>query len=218
MKLRILLVVAFVNICSFVKCQIAYPAGEITDARDGKRYQTINIDNTTWLTENMKYETENAVIILNNEYGINTDGYYYPHEEASHVCPAEFRLPEEKDWEKYVELVLELKKVPKDSIEYFKIGKRKNRSKGMTAHIDQFNFFNDPNPLKLEVSGIIQGNKLVSDGAMSFWTRKGGTNDIKYHVHIESNSAYNHTHKHHIVTRKKKKRKFLVRCVKSIND
>jgi len=41
--------------------------------------------------------------------------------------------------------------------------------------------------------------------------------DSKYHLHIEKQEYVDHSHKHYITTSQKKlKRKFVVRCVKSV--
>ena len=43
-----------------LKCQVIHKKGEIIDVRDGKVYQTIMIDSTIWLAENMKFKTANC--------------------------------------------------------------------------------------------------------------------------------------------------------------
>lgn len=189
--------------------QQAYVTGKITDARDGKIYNTVIINNTTWLSENMKFETENHHISGANDYGINADDYYYPLEENNSVCPDGFRIPKMSDWEAYINFIIGLKNIPKDSIKYFE---EKNVS-GIHEGYNHLLLFDEPNPLNLRESGLIQGSKLISDEAMNFWSREDGSDDTKYHFHILTNYYFNHTHKHHIKARKKKKRKFVVRCV-----
>lgn len=214
MNLRILFMLIGLVFWSFAFGQTDFLRGEITDTRDGKTYETVQIADVTWLLDNMKYKTENAVILEGSENGISIEGYYYSHEEADNVCPSGFRLPKQKEWTDYLDLLLELKDIPEDSIVFIESYKKNHGGWGMEYPHKELTFFEEPNPLQLKVSGIIQGNKFLNDGAMSFWTRKEGTEEIKYHIHIESNSFYNHYHKHHIISRKKKRRKFLVRCVK----
>lgn len=209
MKVRMLLIILSVNLCAVAYSQDVYTKGKITDVRDGKTYQTITIDNTTWLTENMRYETENHDISGNNSYGIKSDNYYYPYEEADAVCPAEYRIPKLSEWEAYIKFIIDLKDIPQDSIEYFE---HKSGS-GIIEAYNKLLLFDEPNPLNLRESGLIQGSKLLSDEAMNFWSRVDGSDDTKYHLHVLTNYYLNHTHKHHIKARKKKKRKMLVRCV-----
>jgi len=214
MKFKMFFIIYLLS-SSLVKGQTPYTAGEITDVRDGKTYQTIKIDNTVWLAENMKYKTENSDSLVKNDLGLIMDGYYYPYEETDKVCPNNFVIPKESDWEDYIQFLIELKNIPKTSIERFSSSNRKATGSGMMVSDNKLQLFDDSNPLNLEISGVIQGDKLISDGALTFWSRKDNLNDSKYHFHIFSNDYSNHTHKHHIIAKKKKKRKFVVRCVKT---
>ena len=209
MKVRLFLISLCLNLCVIVQSQETYTKGEITDARDGKIYKTVTIGNTIWLAENMRFTTPNFDVSGINEYGIKPDDHYYPYEEADSVCPADFRIPKMKEWEAYIKYIMELKNIPEDSIQYFD-------AKNVSGIIESYNkllLFDEPNPLSLRESGLIQGSKLISDEAMNFWSRVDGSSDTKYHLHILTNYYFNHTHKHHIKARKKKKRKMLVRCV-----
>ena len=53
-----------------LKCQVIHKKGEIIDVRDGKVYQTIMIDSTIWLAENMKFKTEQEQF-WNGSFGDN---------------------------------------------------------------------------------------------------------------------------------------------------
>ena len=217
MKTNTNLVILFLVISSSIYGQTNIERGEITDVRDGNKYQTVTINNTIWLAENMKFKTENSYILIDNANRLKSEGHYYPMEESEKVCPDGYRIPIESEWEEYVQILMELKNVPMDSIEYISLTNRQGSSKEMKNPIRELTFFEEPNPLNLKATGIIQGNKHLIDGAMSFWSRKDGSNDLKYHLHIEDNFYSNHSHKHHIIARKKKKRKFHIRCVKNIN-
>ena len=217
MKTNTILVILFLVISSSIYGQTNIERGEITDVRDGNKYQTVTINNTIWLAENMKFKTENSYILVDNTSSFKSECHYYPMEESEKVCPNGFRIPKESEWEEYVKILMELKNVPMDSIEYISLSNRQGSSKEMKNPISKLTFFEEPNPLNLEATGIIQGNKHLIDGAMSFWSRKDGSNDLKYHLHIEANLYSNHSHKHHIIARKKKKRKFHIRCVKNNN-
>jgi hypothetical protein len=43
-----------------LKCQVIHKTEEIIEVRDAKVYQTIMIDSTIWLAENMKFTTANT--------------------------------------------------------------------------------------------------------------------------------------------------------------
>ena len=205
--------ISFAMTFSHIQGQTALPVGEIVDSRDGQTYQTVTVNNTIWLSENMKYKTPNSITVDNNEYG---NSYFYPHDEADDVCPNEFRIPTENEFKAYFETLLELKNIPKNSVEYFTAKKKNNAGWGMSNRMEELQLFEEPNPLNLKESGIFQGNKFSQDGALSFWSRKAETSDTKYHFHIESDYFFNHTHKHNIITSKKKQRRFVIRCVKTV--
>ena len=73
----------------------------IVDARDNKKYYTVQIGDQEWLRQNLSYSGEN------NEIGIpfrdaevmsKVFGRYYTWEEAQSVCPEGWELPSEADW------------------------------------------------------------------------------------------------------------------------
>lgn len=214
MEFRLLLTMCVLGIGINLQGQENYEKGNMIDTRDGKAYQTIKINNTTWLAENLKFKTENSVFIDKNAFGINTDGYYYPYEETDEVCPLGFVIPNETDWEDYIQFLVELKNIPDSSIKHFSSSTKRATGSGIIVSDDKLQLFEDPNPLNLEISGVLQGDKLLSDDALTFWSRKDDLNDSKYHFHIFPNNYSNHTHKHNIIAKKKKKRKFVVRCIK----
>lgn len=217
MKNKLIITLCFFGIGLTTNCQDLFTKSTITDDRDGKEYKTIQINNTIWLAENMKFKTENSVIILENELGIDTDGFYYPFEEADKVCPNGFDIPKESDWNEYVNFLLELKSIPESSAIYSSHSSRRVTGTSMKVMHKPFSYFDNPNPLNLKISGMIEGGHLVSFGALNFWSRKDDSSDIKYHLHIQYNEYGNHSHKHHVQTRNKKKiRKFAVRCVKQV--
>ena len=91
MKKRILYFVCFSLLGLIAHSQSIFNYETITDERDSKTYRTIELNNTVWLAENMKYQTTHSENHeLNN---IELDGYYYPMEEIDEVCPIGFRIP-----------------------------------------------------------------------------------------------------------------------------
>lgn len=219
MKIKLLCTVSIICLSLTSFSQELHSEGEIIDARDGKVYQTVKILNTVWLAENMRFKTKKSVSIDKNDVGIDVEGYYYPYDETDDVCPAGFEIPKDSDWNEYRDYIFILKDVPKSAVEYNTTSKKK--VSGIAAHIsdETFSFFEEPNPLKLKISGTLQGSELLQDEAFNFWSRMDDNVDPKYHLHITKEGYGNHTHKHHIETKKdKKRRKFVVRCIKSKVD
>ena len=163
----------------------------------------------------MKFKTEKSDSITNMVHGIDLAGYYYPYEETNKVCPLDFRIPTINEWEKYVRFLLELKSIPDTLIEYNKIENGLDSYSGFIVLLDGFEFYDEPNPLNLQESRQIQGSKMRGAGELNFWIRNGESTDFKHHVHIYSNHIWNHSHNHHIEDKKRKKRKFVVRCIRN---
>lgn len=76
----------------------------ITDSRDGKTYKVIEFEGTTWMAENLDYETEYSKVNTECEKRGLKCGLLYNWRDAvnggdgySELCPSGFRLPEEKD-------------------------------------------------------------------------------------------------------------------------
>jgi len=159
MKTKIIITLCILSIGISARCQEVISVGEIIDAREGKTYKTVKINNTVWLAENMKYKTNHSVAIAENDLGIDTDGYYYPYDEADKVCPADFELPKDSDWQAYVEYILDLKDIPESSLEHFTHTSKKVRGIGASVSDGSFSFFEGPNPLHLKESGMLQGDK-----------------------------------------------------------
>ncbi len=219
MKIKLIITICLLGVGFTSECQELFSKSKITDDRDGRIYKTVQINNTIWIAENMKFKTENSDIILENDLGIETDGYYYPYNESDEVCPSGFEIPKEAHWKEYVDFILKIKNIPESSTKHSSFSSRKVTGTSFRILNDTFNYFEDSNPLNLQKSGMTQGGKLIFDQAMNFWSRKDNLNDSKYHLHITQNEYGNHSHKHHVITRKnKKRRKFVVRCVKIIGQ
>lgn len=209
MRILLIFLICLSSNVSSIEAQIDYVFGKITDNRDGKVYETIQLDSTIWLTENMQYKTESSDSFVIDNQGFDMEGYYYPYDESYNVCPNHFRIPKLSEWRSYVNILMEMKNIPKTEIKY----NDTEDANEIVVSNEQLNIFEDPNPLKLKKSGYIEGTFISAIETMNFWIRRDGSPDFKYHVHISSNNFGNHTHKHHIIDKKKKKRKFVVRCV-----
>lgn len=186
------------------------------DERDGKSYPVITIGSTVWMAQNMKYQTANSENHEDNNLGVALDGFYYPYEELDQVCPDDFRLANSSDLKKYVEYLMELKGISDSSIEFFKSKKKGDVFVGLNDPDKLLHPFEDPNPINLKGLGHTQNGKMVALGSLNFWMKYDQSDDAKYHVHMDESGYAIHTHKHHIIDKKKKLRKFSVRCVREV--
>jgi len=193
--------------------QISKNPGELLDTRDGKVYQTIEVGNTIWLTENMRFETTESENHEINSFGDIVNSYYYPYEELDEVCPSGYRLPTSIEWKEYVKLLMELKHIPNSYIEFKRLHRKGDDFETAQFKDQKLKPFESPNPLKLKAFGHTRSGKIVVLGTMNIWMQFEDYSDAKYHLHLNPWGYSIHTHDHHITTKKKKLRKFSVRCV-----
>lgn len=206
----------FILLSSFSTSQLILRQGDFVDTRDGKTYQTFTLDSRVWIAENMKFKTPGAEIHDENDQGIKPDGYFYPFQEINEVCPCEFRIPTTSDWEAYFAFLLELKNISDLSTEYVGFDKRDEHFVACDVSDNQLKPFQEPNPLQLKDHGHTQDGELVGIGSMNFWIKHYGSADPKYHLHLMRSGFNIHSHEHHITKKKRKLRKFSVRCVKDL--
>lgn len=67
-----------------------------TDTRDGKKYWAIDIDGTSWMSQNLGWRGAGAPF-YNSEVMANVLGQYYSWEAAQNACPEGWHLPSEND-------------------------------------------------------------------------------------------------------------------------
>lgn len=86
----------------FIKEKATLKTGTFTDNRDKKEYGIVEINNTSWMSDNLNFFTNGTSICRNN---IRTDcelfGRMYNIEIASSGCPDGWRLPTSAEW-KYI--------------------------------------------------------------------------------------------------------------------
>jgi uncharacterized protein (TIGR02145 family) len=110
---KIKLLVLAILICSY-----GFSQEKFTDKRDGEVYEIVTIDNTTWLAENLRFETKEGSESWRIRDGVNkyyspkwkqdgskdkTHGRYYSYEAALKACPTGWTLPEDSDFAKLSE-------------------------------------------------------------------------------------------------------------------
>ncbi len=85
---------------------VAYvPVTTLTDNRDGNIYQLVEIGNQVWMKENLRYKNEYSAAPNDDQELVAEYGLVYRTHIASGVgvCPEEWHLPSQVDWEKLIQ-------------------------------------------------------------------------------------------------------------------
>lgn len=92
----------FCNSCIF---RIRAYDNRLVDRRDDQIYSTIDINNKTWMAENLNYSPKNGSSVCPGllDEGCKTYGRLYDLKTAKSVCPSGWRLPSEGDWEELIQ-------------------------------------------------------------------------------------------------------------------
>jgi len=84
---------AFFCLFTSVNGQVAF-----IDKRDNRRYQTIDIGQQTWFSENLKFKTEKSLCYKRKGKNCEDFGRLYRYDELDEVCPESYRVPNVEDW------------------------------------------------------------------------------------------------------------------------
>jgi len=89
---------AFLLLCVCVGFVFAQVRGTFTDPRDGRNYQTVNINGTVWMARNLNFEMGSSACYNNVSGDCGLDGRLYNWDDAMSACPSGWRLPNNEDW------------------------------------------------------------------------------------------------------------------------
>jgi uncharacterized protein (TIGR02145 family) len=91
--------------------------GKFNDPRDGQIYNTVEIDNQTWFSENLNFETTNSWWYDNDPANGDIYGRLYTWDAAMTACPTGWHLPSDDEW-KELEIYLGMSQAEADNIEW----------------------------------------------------------------------------------------------------
>ena len=91
-KLAVMVVLVGIN----VAC--APTMSEMTDSRDGKTYQAVEIGGQVWMAANLNFEMPGAYAYDNEAENAVSDGLLYSWDNAIEACPAGWHLPSDEEW------------------------------------------------------------------------------------------------------------------------
>lgn len=194
----------------FLTPALAQQTGSFTDPRDGNTYATVTIGNKTWFKENLRFQTATSFCPnFSKDPQACAKGNYYLNSEAGSVCPAGWNTATLDDWKQYVDALIASGRLHRDSISIKTITKP---NYSVMHVIKGFNIMKDP-LLQFDPIGWVEGNKVANTSNISIWITDTASHDDKYHIHLSKEGFVTHTHKHHVIDRPRKVRKFAVRCV-----
>ena len=141
------------------------------------------------------------------------NGNFYSYQEAQEVCPQDWELPSEEDWRAYFVYILAFQN--KASISY-KVDTLHEEFVSLVFRdtSETVDLFSNSSPLSLKDIGWVEGRKFRPEGTMSYWIKHTQEEDKRFHVHLRKKNYTMHRHKHHVEDKTRKRRKFMVRCVK----
>ncbi|HEY5822830.1 MAG TPA: FISUMP domain-containing protein [Cyclobacteriaceae bacterium] len=217
MKKNILLFL--IVIIRFQSLYAQFPTDRLIDVRDGKEYRIKTINNTTWMLDNLDYESKNSVGLTeeqqSNFKNVNLHGRYYHFTNIDSVCPTGWRIPNTQDWIDYFNFLV--KESPKKIKLEMVALEDENYYFSFLNYEKRIDLFKIGNPLNLNPTGRIEGGKfnVPTMYADYYTTDSKETFKGKSHIHIMNAYTTVHSHEHNLQLDKEEElRKFMVRCAK----
>ena len=128
-------VVAILAVSAYSEPQM----GTITDSRDGRTYQTVQVgDQMSWMVENLNYK-EGGFCYDNNSYNCERFGRLYTWKAAQNACPEGWRLPTDEEWNDLIMQQKGWQNVKKLGIQLLMAGDR--RADGVYHYIGESAFY-----------------------------------------------------------------------------
>lgn len=181
-----------------------------TDERDGNKYKLIQIGDLLWMQEHMRYLTpESWCEKFPESEACKYGNFYYP-SELDQICPEGWRIP---TWDDYNASVLYLIDSLGIDSAIFEYDVRINKRKSIYADIIRgINIINDSLYFNIEMTGWIEGWKWEPQDQTTIWVNEDSTL-YQTHIHIRPDGFLKHSHKHNVMDKPKRQRRFSVRCV-----
>jgi len=190
---------------------IAQERSTFLDKRDGISYKTVEIDNSIWFQEDVRYQTKGSFCKgqnLKKEQCTYTN--YYPYTELAEVCPTGWHVATLNDWENMLHVIKTNQGITEDLIVYDTF---ENGTIMMVSKL--LKLMETTTPLRFKEVGWVQGSKINTKQATTHWINEERIKDDRYHIHFGDFGYSRHTHAHNIIDKKSKTRRFAVRCVKN---
>lgn len=198
-------------------CQI-----DLVDSRDGKVYRTKVIGKTVWMIDNLDYAQKNSIGLTQEQKDrfkeFNLHGRYYHFENIDSVCPTGWRLPNIQDWTDYFNFLVEEhpKKVKLENV----IVDEPTHYTSFLNYSKRIDLFKTDSPLNLKPTGRVEGGRFNVPDVYADYYATDNRESFKGRSHIHIMNAWTtiHSHEHNMQPDKEEElRKFMVRCVKSID-
>ena len=184
-KVFSLIMMVLLFLCtSGCKRQINPILGEMTDARDSQKYQTVTLGDQTWLAQNLNYETDNNSWCYDDDpANCEIYGRLYDWEAAQTACPAGWHLGSDQEWSTLAKY-LDRKADPDNFIES-KIAGGMMKTTGTIE--DGTGLWNSPN------TGATNSSKFsaMPSGTRSF---SGSFQMMGYHIMFWTSTEYDDNH------------------------
>lgn len=176
-------------------CKRKPVAGEMTDARDGRRYQTVTLCDRTWLAEDLNYETTDSWCYDDDPANCDIYGRLYTWDAAVTACPAGWHLASDQEWQALARCLDPLG-IGSDDFEISTIAGGMLKTTGIIE--DETGLWSSPNKGATNASGfsaLPSGNRNPSGTFrmlgyhIMFWTATGYDEDHAWTMMLDNSQS-----------------------------